>query len=100
MPCRQLRIRGDDPELLLPLEDFLAKRVPAVVEATLVLVRPLLRDLVRRVRGPRCEIDEEGLVGHERFLLADPLDRLVGHVLGEVVALLGVFSGSTAVVPS
>ncbi len=84
----QLRIRGDDPEFLLPLEDFLAKGVPALVEAALVLVRPLRRDLVRRMRGTRSEVDEEGLVGHERLLLANPLDRLVGHVLGEVVTLL------------
>src|SRR4029453_2867352 len=40
-------------------------------------------------RRPRGEVHEEGLVGHERLLLARPLDRLVGHVLGEVVALLG-----------
>ena len=89
MPRRQLRIRRDDPKLLLPLEDLLAQRVPALVEATLVLVRPLRRHVVRGVRRPRGEVHEEGLVGHERLLLAHPLDRLVGHVLGEVVALLG-----------
>ena len=43
---------------------------------------------MRSVRRPRCEVHEERLVGHERLLLARPLDRLVGHVLGEVVALL------------
>ena len=65
------------------------KRVPALVEAALVLVRPLRRHVVRSVRRPRGEVHEEGLVGHQRLLLAHPLDRLVGHVLGEVVALLG-----------
>ena len=45
--------------------------------------------MVRSVRRARCEVHEERLVGHERLLLARPLDRLVGHVLGEVVALLG-----------
>ena len=44
--------------------------------------------VVRRVRRARREVDEERLVAHQRLLLADPLDRLVGHVLGEVVALL------------
>ena len=44
---------------------------------------------MRRVRGARREVDEERLVGHQRLLLADPLDRLVRQVLGEVVALLG-----------
>src|SRR6186713_3630250 len=43
---------------------------------------------MRSVRRARCEVHEERLVGHERLLLARPLDRLVGHVLGEVVALL------------
>ena len=45
--------------------------------------------VVRRVRRARREVHEERLVGHERLLLAHPRDRLVGHVLGEVVALLG-----------
>ena len=45
--------------------------------------------MVRRVRRAGREVDEERLVRHERLLLADPRDRLVGHVLGEVVALLG-----------
>jgi hypothetical protein len=41
----------------------------------------------------RGVVHEERLVGHQRLLLADPLDRLVGHVLGEVVALLRRFVG-------
>ena len=88
--CRdgELRVLGDDAELLLAREDLLAQLVPAFVEATLVLVRPLGRHVVRSVGGSWSEVHEEGLVGHERLLLADPLDRLVGHVLGEVVALL------------
>ena len=46
------------------------------------------RHVVRRMRGAGREVDEERLVGHQRLLLPDPPDRLVGHVLGEVVALL------------
>ena len=41
-----------------------------------------------RVRRAGREVDEERLVRHQRLLLLDPVDRLVGHVLGEVVALL------------
>ena len=44
--------------------------------------------VMRRVGRPGREVDEERLVRHQRLLLADPLDRPVGHVLGEVVALL------------
>jgi hypothetical protein len=39
------------------------------------------------VRRARREVGEEGLVGHQRLLLSHPIDRPVGHVLGEVVAL-------------
>src|SRR3954451_20064119 len=38
--------------------------------------------------APGAKYMKNGLVGCERLLLADPGDRLVGHVLGEVVALL------------
>ena len=85
----QLGVGGDHPELLLAGEDLLAQRVPAGVEAALVLVRPLLGHVVRGVGGARGVVHEERLVGHERLLLADPGDGLVGHVLGEVVALRG-----------
>ena len=44
---------------------------------------------MRRVCCPGRPVDEERLIGHQCLLLADPLDRVVGHVLGEVVALLG-----------
>ena len=54
----------------------------------LVLVRPLRPHVMRSVRGAGREVDEERLVRHQRLLLLDPVDRLVGHVLGEVVALL------------
>ena len=43
---------------------------------------------MRSVRGARREVHEERLVRHQRLLLADPVDRVIGHVLGEVVALL------------
>ena len=85
----ELRVGRDHAELLLLRERSLALRVPAVVELPLVLVRPFRRHVVRRVRRARREVDEEGLVRHQRLLLLDPVDRLVGHVLGEVVALLG-----------
>ena len=80
---------GMTPELLLPGEGLLAQLVPALVELALVLVRPLLRHVVRRMGRAGREVDEERLVGRERLLLADPVDGLVGHVLHEVVALLG-----------
>ena len=44
--------------------------------------------VVRRVRRAGREVHEERLVGHQRLLLAHPRDRLVGEILGQVVALL------------
>ena len=85
----ELRLGGHHPQLLLPRDGFLTQRVPARVEAAAVFVRPLRRNVVRRVRGPGGVVHEEGLVGHQRLLLAHPVDRVVRHVLGEVVALLG-----------
>src|SRR5829696_4076991 len=41
------------------------------------------------MRGSRRVVHGERLVGHERLLLTYPVDRAVGHVLGEVVAFLG-----------
>ena len=84
----EFRVRRDHAELFLPGESLLTKPVPALIEPALVPVRPLLRHVVRRVRGARREVDEERLIRHQRLLLVDPVDRPVGHVLGEVVALL------------
>ena len=89
----QLAVRRDDAELLLSCECLLAQLVPALVELALVLVDPFLRDVVGRVCRAGCEVDEEGLVGGEGFLLGDPGHRLVGHVLYEVVTLFGRFLG-------
>ena len=50
-PRGQLRVRRHDAELLLPGERFFADLVPALVELPLELGDPLLRRVVRRVRG-------------------------------------------------
>src|SRR5262245_50931641 len=44
--------------------------------------------MVRRMRSARGEVHEEGLVGHQRLLLARPEDGVVGQILGQMVALL------------
>jgi hypothetical protein len=51
VPLGQLCVLGDDPELLLAGEGLLPQRVPALVEAALVLVGPLLGDVVGGVGG-------------------------------------------------
>ena len=59
---RQLRVLRDDAQLLLLRERLLAIGVPAVVELALVLVRPFLRHVMRRVAGAGAEVQEERLV--------------------------------------
>ena len=68
-------------------ERDLALLVPAVRELALVLLDPVLRHVMRRVRGARREVDEERLVRKQRLLLSRPGDELVGQVFGQVVAL-------------
>jgi hypothetical protein len=77
VPGRELAVGRHDAQLLLAGQRLLAHRVPSPVEPTPVLVRPLLRNVVRGMGRAGGEVDEEGLVGHERLLLADPGDRLV-----------------------
>ncbi len=84
-PGGQLGIGGDDAQLLLAGEGPLALFVPAVVERALVLLDPLHRRVVRGMRGARSPVDKERLIGVDRLLRLDPIDRLVGHVLGEVI---------------
>ena len=75
--CGQHGILRNDTELLLPRNGFLAQLVPAAIELTLVLVRPFLGDMVRRVRRARREVHEERLVGHQRLLLTNPRDGAI-----------------------
>ena len=78
---------GIQPIAFWPGEDALAILVPAVVELALVLVGPLLHDVVRAVRRARRPVHEERLVRGEGLLFAQPLDGVLGDVLGEVIAL-------------
>ena len=68
----QFGVLGTTPKLFLLVKHPLALHIPAVVELALVLVRPLLGHMVRRVTGTRGEVHEERLVGCERLLLAEP----------------------------
>ncbi len=85
---RQLGVGRDDAHLLLPGQRLLAHRLVAHVEAALELVDPLLRGVVRRVGRAGRVVQEERLVRRDRLGVLDELERLVGEVVGEVVALL------------
>ncbi len=86
-PVGQPGARRDHAQLLLPLERLSPNLVPALVELALVLVGPLLRHMMRRMDRAGRVVDEERLVRRHRLLGLHPVDRLVGHVDGEVVVL-------------
>ncbi len=90
VPRRQLRISRHHAELLLPGEHLLTHAIPALVEPTLVLLGPAVRDVVRRVAAPGREVDEERLGRVLRPYPVQPLDRLVGHRVGQVVRVVVV----------
>ena len=85
---RQHGVRRQQAELLLAREYRLSVGVPAGVELALVAVGPLLRHVVGSVRRAGREVHEERLLGGIHVRVEDLLDRVVGQVLAEVVALL------------
>ena len=84
---RQHRVRRDHAQRLLPFEGLLAEHVPALVELAAVLLAPLDRDLVRRVRAPGRVVDEPRLLLVLGAHLVQPAHRLVGQVVRPVVLL-------------
>ena len=86
----EFRVRGHDAAALLFGERPLAQGVPAVVELPAVRVSPLQRHVVRGVGSAGREVHEERAIRGQGRLLAHPGDRAVGHVLGEVVLLVGI----------
>ena len=82
---RQDRVRRDPAQLLLPREHSLAVGIPAVVELALVLVGPFPGHLVRAVARTRRPVEEEGLVGREGAVPAQPVDAALRQVFAQVV---------------
>ena len=81
----ELRARGHDAELDLPLQPLLPHRVPALVVLADVAVAPLLRQVVRVVRRLVGDVGEEGLA--VAAVGVDEADQLVGVGLRRVVVL-------------
>ena len=83
----QVGVRRYDTEFLLPCNGFGANCIPTCVELTFVFIRPLLGHMVRCVNSPGRVVHEERFVRRHRLLSLHPLDRLICHVNGEVIAL-------------
>ena len=86
-PRREHRVLRDHAQLLLPFEGLLAEHVPALVERAAVLLAPLDRDLVGRVRAPGRVVDEPRLLLVLGAHPVQPAHRLVGEVVRPVVLL-------------
>ena len=87
-PRRELRARRHDAHRELPREHLLAPAVPAMVELAAIALDPLRLDVMRRVPGAQAVVHEERLVRRDRAQVGQVLDRAVGEVRVEVVALL------------
>ena len=83
----EIGVGGYDSLFLLSGEDLLPQCVPSRIETAPVLVRPFRSDVMGGVSGSGGVIREEGFVSLQSPLLAEPGNRLVRHVVGQVVAL-------------
>jgi hypothetical protein len=81
------RIGGNHAEFLLAFKDFLAIRVPSLVELALVLIAPVLVDLMRSVCGARRVVEEEGLLWSRLLLAVDIADCFIGNLVIQVAAV-------------
>ena len=91
MPRRELRVGGNPALLFGALENALAISVPAVIELTLILVRPLFHDVMRAMDRAARPIHEKRLIRLEGLVLVQPGDRVVRQVFAEMVAFLRRF---------
>ena len=85
----KLGIGGNHAGSLLLGKGFFADLIPPLVELPSVALDPLLRHMMRLMRGPRGEVDEEGLVFGHGIMLMKPVNRFVGDVRRKVIAVLG-----------
>ena len=95
VPCReclvaggQLGVGGDDAELLLTSEGLVTEPVPSLVEHALVPVGPLLFHVMRSMTAAGRVVGEERFASVLGTDPVEPLDRAVGHGVGEVVRIV------------
>ena len=81
----ELSAFGHDAHGLLPSQCFFPQCVPAVSKAALVLIPPLHGNMMRRMNGSRCVVDEERFIGCHGLLETHPGDRLIGHIGRKVI---------------
>ena len=85
----QLGISRNDAQGLLPLEPLLTNDIPPRIKAAPILAHIGLGGLVRRVRGPKAQVQEKRFFRDGRLLAAQHANGLIDQVLGQVIALFG-----------
>ena len=85
---REFRVGGNHAELFLPRERLFTQFVPALVEFAFVFVAPFLGHLMRRVACAGREIEKEGLIRRLRFLVSNPVDRVLNHRVVQIKIFL------------
>ena len=85
---RQLGVRGQEAAVDLAPDGVVAPAVPTGVEVAPVAGDPIGRRLVRRVAGPRGEVQQPRLVDLDVAQVLEELDRPGHEVLRQVVAVL------------
>ena len=84
---RKLGPLRHDAHLLLSGKPLLANGVPADVEFAPITLDELLRGLMRGMRRAQSEVQEEGLTGVDRLMIAKKSGGVVDEIFGQVIAL-------------
>src|SRR5271166_6453252 len=81
------RVFGHDSELLLPSEPFLARRIPAGIEPSAILLEIGSWRLMRRMSRAEGQVKKERPLGHQRLGVANETDRAIDDIFRHVIAL-------------
>ena len=84
----RLVFAGIQPDGFLLFKDAFLVGVPAIAELPLVLVGPGLGDVMGTMNGTRRPPHQKGAIRFHGTMPAHPFNRLVGHVLREVVVFV------------
>src|SRR5262245_35226163 len=89
----EFRIFRHNAGFLLFFKRLLTKPIPTFVELSFVASGKALGNLMRSMSRSICNVSEKRAVGCACLLFADPCDRLIGQIFGQVIAFFGFPGG-------